>query len=65
MKRIIRLPVVKAKTGLGHTEIYDRIKKRAFPRQVPLGTKAVGWLEEEIDAWIDQRAAERDARDAA
>jgi prophage regulatory protein len=65
MKRIIRLPVVKAKTGLGHTEIYDRIKKRTFPRQVPLGTKAVGWLEEEIDAWIDQRAAERDARDAA
>jgi prophage regulatory protein len=62
MKRIIRMPVVKAKTGLGHTEIYERIKKLTFPRQVRLGPKCVGWLEEEIDAWIDQRAAERGTR---
>lgn len=60
MKRIIRLPAVQDKTGLKHSEIYDRIKLGTFPRQVPLGPKAVGWLEHEIDAWIEERAAERD-----
>ena len=62
MKRILRRPVVESKTGLKHSEIYERIKKLTFPRPVPLGPKAVGWLEEEIDQWIDQRTAERDAR---
>jgi prophage regulatory protein len=60
MKRIIRLPAVQEKTGLKHTEIYDRIKLGTFPRQVPLGPKAVGWLEHEIDAWIEAIAAKRD-----
>ncbi len=65
MKRIIRLPAVQDKTGLGHSEIYDRIKLGTFPRQVPLGPKAVGWLEHEIDAWIDERATEREAQHAS
>lgn len=60
MKRIIRLPAVEAKTGLKHSEIYQRIKDGVFPRQVPLGTKAVGWLEHEVDQWIDQLTAKRD-----
>ena len=61
MKRIIRLPVVEVKTGLKHSAIYQRITEGEFPRQVHLGPKAVGWLEAEIDAWIDARAAERDS----
>jgi prophage regulatory protein len=60
MKRLIRLPDVEAKTGLKHSAIYQRITEGAFPRQVPLGPKAVAWLEAEIDAWIDHRTAERD-----
>jgi len=32
-----------------------------FPRRVPLSAARVGWLEEEIDQWIAERAAERDA----
>lgn len=59
MKRIIRLPTVQDKTGLKHSEIYARIALGTFPRQVPLGPKAVGWLEHEIDAWIEERAAAR------
>ena len=61
MKRIIRLPVVESKTGLKHSAIYEKMADGEFPRQVPLGAKAVGWLEHEIDAWIDARAAWRDA----
>jgi len=65
VKRIIRRLAVESKTGLKHSEIHERIKNLTFPRPVPLGPRAVGWLEEEIDAWIDQRAAERDARNTA
>jgi prophage regulatory protein len=60
MKRIVRLPIVEAKTGLKHSAIYQRIAEGTFPAQVPLGAKAVGWIEAEVDAWIDARAAERD-----
>jgi prophage regulatory protein len=60
MKRLLRLPDVETKTGLKHSAIYQRITEGDFPRQVPLGPKAVGWLEHEIDKWIDDRAAERD-----
>ena len=60
MKRLIRLRDVEAKTGLKHSTIYQQIAEGEFPRQVPLGPKAVAWLEAEIDAWIERRLAKRD-----
>jgi prophage regulatory protein len=65
MKRIIRLPAVEIKTGLKHSAIYQKMAEGDFPRPVPLGPKAVGWIEAEIDAWIDDRIAERDDRRAS
>lgn len=32
-----------------------------FPRRVRLGVGRVGWVETEVDDWIKQRIAERDA----
>lgn len=32
-----------------------------FPRRVQLGVGRVGWVEEEIDAWLRERIARRDA----
>ena len=64
MKRIVRLPCVEMKTGLKHSAIYQKMAEGTFPRPVPLGPKAVGWVEAEIDAWIDRRIAERDSRQA-
>ena len=31
-----------------------------FPRRVPLSASRVGWIESEIDRWIEERAAARD-----
>jgi prophage regulatory protein len=31
-----------------------------FPRPIPLGERAVGWLEAEIDSWIEDRLRKRD-----
>lgn len=58
-ERIYRLPEVRLMTGLGKTKIYAEMKQQKFPRQVPIGTRARGWLSTEIDAWIKERAAAR------
>ncbi len=52
---ILRLPQVKARTGLSRSLIYLLIKEGKFPKQVNLGDRAVGWLESEIDSWIESR----------
>lgn len=58
--RIIRLPEVKNLTGISRSQIYELIKKDKFPKQINLGARAVGWLEYEVQEWIQQRIADRD-----
>lgn len=57
---ILRRPEVEARTGLPRSTMYDWISRGVFPAPVTLGAKAVGWLEHEIDAWVESRIAERD-----
>ena len=57
---LIRLPAVKSRTGLSRSTIYLKMSRSEFPSPVPLGARAVGWLEEEISAWISGRIAERE-----
>jgi prophage regulatory protein len=59
--RILRLREVRAKTGRSQSSIYADMKAGTFPRAVPIGGHAVGWLETEITEWIRERVAERDA----
>ena len=47
----IKLPAVKALTGLGTTKIYEMVKAGAFPRQVPLAGRSVAWVKSEVLAW--------------
>lgn len=58
--RIIRLKEVMDKTGLSRSTIYRQITEGIFPLSVPLGGKAKGWLESEVEGWILSRVAERD-----
>lgn len=57
--RILRLPDVKARTGLSRSSIYLRMSEGAFPASISLGGRAIGWLESEIDDWIARRIEER------
>ena len=54
-ERILRLADVKNRTGLSRSTIYLNIDNGTFPRHISLGTRCVGWLESEIDAWIVAR----------
>lgn len=54
--QILRLPAVIAKVGLSRSSLYAAIAGGYFPKSIPLGARAVGWLEADIEAWIVQRA---------
>lgn len=60
---ILRLPAVKSRTGLSRSTIYLRISEGRFPKPVSLGGRAVGWIEAEIEDWLDQQI--RHSRKAA
>lgn len=61
---IIRRHQVQACTGLSRSAIYAKLRlnpKRpgdydpTFPHPISLGSRAVGWVKGEVDAWISAR----------
>lgn len=52
---ILRLPAVKARTGLARSTIYLQVSEGTFPKPIALGPRAVGWVDSQIDEWISQR----------
>ena len=56
--KILRLPEVKEITGLSRSSIYLRIANSEFPESISLGGRAVGWLEKDIQNWLEQKRKE-------
>jgi prophage regulatory protein len=54
-KRILRLPAVEDRTGLKRSQIHFLESKGKFPKRIKISDRASGWLEHEIDAWIDMK----------
>ena len=52
---ILRLPQVMARTGLSRSTVYAKIASAEFPEPINLGSRAVGWLSDEIEAWLVER----------
>ena len=52
--RILRFPDVVNRTGLSKSAIYQRIRSDEFPSPVSLGVRAVGFVECEVEGWIEQ-----------
>ena len=48
---------VQAVTGLSRSSVYVRISEGLLPRPVPLGARAVGWPQAEIEAINRARVA--------
>ena len=69
--RLIRLNEVMGRTGYGRTSIYRKMEDGSFPKSVKLGNpledpnafdcRAVAWIEDEVDEWIDSRIEKRDS----
>lgn len=58
--RLLRLEQVGEVTGLRRSMVYQLEAEGRFPRRVKLATRAVGWVESEVRAWIAARIATRD-----
>jgi len=65
--RILRPNQTAAKVGVCDRQLRDLEAQGLFPKRFPLnpsGGRAVGHLENEVDAWIEARAASRDTKAA-
>ena len=66
--RFIRLNEVFSRTGYGRTSIYRKMEDGSFPKSLKLGrpskdpsvfdSRAVAWIEEEVEQWIKSRIEE-------
>tara|TARA_R100001143_G_C3360729_1_gene135375 strand:- start:3683 stop:3904 length:222 start_codon:yes stop_codon:yes gene_type:complete len=52
---ILRLPDVKSRTGLSRSTIYLRVNEGSFPKPISLGGRAVGWIESEVQDWVNKQ----------
>lgn len=51
---------VERRVGLGRSAIYKRMKEGTFPQAIhDIDSATVWWLESEIEAWQQQRIAQR------
>jgi prophage regulatory protein len=57
----LRMPAVLARVPFNKAQLYRMIADGQFPRQICLGTRAVAWLESEIDQWCAERIEKRDS----
>lgn len=53
--KFLRLPAVKDRTGLSRSTLYARIAQGCFPKPISLGSRAVGWLESEVNEWLERQ----------
>jgi prophage regulatory protein len=52
---ILRLKHVKPRVALSRSGIYSLLAAGDFPPPLQLGPRAIGWLQSDIDAWIESR----------
>lgn len=50
---ILRLPEVMRRTGLKRSSLYVKISAGTFPEPIRMSPNMVGWLESEVQRWID------------
>ena len=58
-QQFLRRTAVEAVTGLGRSTIYQMMSDGRFPKSVRIGRRAVAWTAEEVQAWLEERIAER------
>jgi len=58
-ERLIRKPELMSMIGLSDATIWRMERAGKFPRRVQIGGNSVGWLQSEINEWLERKAAER------
>jgi len=53
--KILRLRQVLARIGCSRSQLYKLIARGEFKKQISLSVRSVGWLETDVDAYIESR----------
>ena len=59
--KLLFMPTVSKLAGLHPNSIRRKVNDGSFPPPIHVGINRVGWIEEELDAWFEDRRKERDA----
>lgn len=60
MEQLLKMPEVRAKTGLSRSHLYALAQNGEFPKPIKLSERSSAWVESEVQDWIDTRIAQRD-----
>ncbi|ENL4825599.1 AlpA family transcriptional regulator [Salmonella enterica subsp. enterica serovar Teko] len=55
---LIRLSEVQRRTGYSKAWLYRLMSEGKFPSSVKIGSRAIAFVESEVDEWINQRIEE-------
>ncbi|WP_186239519.1 helix-turn-helix transcriptional regulator [Burkholderia gladioli] len=53
---VLRIAQVAEKVGLGRSTLYRMIAAGEFPKPIKITSGSNGWLEDDIDGWLAERA---------
>jgi prophage regulatory protein len=56
--RLLRTADVELRTGLKRSQLNYKESEGSFPKRVQISTRACGWVESEVDAWVQARIIE-------
>ncbi|WP_448476872.1 helix-turn-helix transcriptional regulator [Pseudoxanthomonas mexicana] len=54
-ERILRLGDVMSRTGLSRSSIYELVAAGELKKPITIGRRSVGWIESEVDVYIQRR----------
>lgn len=58
-RRILRKPELMTKIQLSDATIWRLERAGKFPKRIRLGGQSVGWFLDEVNEWLEIKAAER------
>ena len=62
--RLLRVEEVEERTGMSRVTIWRKEKNGEFPERRKITDHMVGWLESEVDEWIESRPVANDKEDS-
>ena len=55
--RVLRFPELHKKVGLCRSQIWRMEQQGDFPKSIKLGANSRGWIEADVDAWLQSKMA--------
>lgn len=60
--RFLRKPEAAARVGYHPEHVMRLVRQDRFPKPVRLGPNSIAFVEDEVEAWMAARVADRDAK---